>query len=139
MIYNKADTLLDMTVSLQLLSLQPSGDLFETIREFYYLLRQQDSNVFIELYDRSKTNEGKMYAVIGLYLLEDVEEYSKFKNEMKNKTICLETGDVISSEKASYIFDLLEEGRLQRLLFWRIDTDTWEIIKNDGNRKKIFS
>jgi hypothetical protein len=134
----KENASLFSTTELQILSLQESRDLYKQIIELYTLLKRQDPNEFVELYNKAITNEGKMYALIGLYLLGDTENYNNYKEEMNDTDIYFRIADVSSKAKAAYLLKQLESGNMNEFLFWNVDPKTWEIILKNGERKKIF-
>jgi hypothetical protein len=121
----------------QKLSLDETGELFENIKAFYILLRENSSSLFCDLYNCAENIEGKLYAVVGVYLLEDKMVYGILKKDIENFFVTVASGDRRQKQKIADILKELERGELQEFLFWHIDTRNWEIIR-DEKKVKIF-
>ena len=115
-----------------------SPELFKEIKCFYYLFGKQSPELFLALFTHAKTNEGKLYALVGLYLTGDWKNYFALKQELENVSILLVSGCVVGHEKVDSILFDLEAGYLEICLFWDVDITTWEMVQFDGSREKIF-
>jgi hypothetical protein len=129
---------LSCTDTLQVLSLDGNGKLEDNIFYFYYLLKNNDPYIFYELFNKSKTIEGKLYALIGIFFI-NKESYFRYKKSIKNTTIKVFVGDTGIYETSYDLLKDLEIGDLENLLFWNIDRNTWSIIMHNGTYKKFFN
>jgi hypothetical protein len=119
----------------QIVSMNETGKLFPNIKAFYFLLKEWSPLLFIDLYNNAKTNEGRIYALIGLYFCNDIYNYNNKKKEIENQLVYIASADVKMYMNTCELLVGLENGKLKELLFWNVDITTWEIIK----REKIFS
>jgi hypothetical protein len=115
---NKSFFLLCTVNYFQKLSFDESGLLFDQTLAFYSILGDKNSvGLFVELFAVSKTNEGKLYALVGLFLT-DKGIYFLKKKEISNFKVTTFIADTDDIENVLDVLDDLEEGELQKLLFW---------------------
>jgi hypothetical protein len=91
---------------------------FEEIKAFRCLLNERSADIFITLFMRAKENEGKLYALVGLYLIGDKEKYFILKTRLEDFIVLVSYDDISSHERTDYVFDKLENGKLTANNFW---------------------
>jgi hypothetical protein len=118
---DEALSLLCSTDYFQKLSFNEDGSLFDQIAALYLILEHKNAaELFIKIFDATKTNEGKLYALVGLFFT-DRNGYFLKKTEISNFSVTTFIADTSDIENIMDVLDELEKGELQELLFWNIN------------------
>jgi hypothetical protein len=107
-------------------------------RAFYYLMSKNNPTLFECLFRDAKTNEARIYALIGMRI-NGANKYKEFTSSI-NKVALLKinTGDLIFYTKAEEIIRQIENGNILLSLFRYINTNNWTITMPDEKPRNIW-
>jgi hypothetical protein len=94
---------------------------------FYYFCKTKNVNAFKKLFLQAMHDEGRMYALVGLFLF-DKKEYVKFKKEIDyTGMIKAISGDLRTGRVNKDFIESVENGNIFLSLFRFINTIHWTI------------